>query len=83
MASGAGTIGRVAARIRARRRKRRLTQTALTKAAGVSRELSRLEAGRHDPKLSVLERIANALKVPLATLVKGGAVDALCRATSR
>jgi transcriptional regulator with XRE-family HTH domain len=71
MASGAETIGRVAARIRAQRRKRRLTQTALAKEAGVSREhLSRLEAGRHDPRLSVLKRIANALKVPLATLVK-------------
>ena len=74
MAGGAGTIGpvgRVATRIRALRLKRHLTQAALAKEAGVSREyLMRLEARQYDPRLSVLERIAKALKVPLTALVK-------------
>ena len=74
MAGGAGTIGpvgREATRIRALRLKRHLTPAALAKESGVSREyLMRLEAGRYDPRLSVLERIAKALRVPLTALVK-------------
>lgn len=74
MAGGSGTIGpvgRVATRIRTLRVKRHLTQAALAKKAGVSREyVTRLEAGRYNPTLSVLDGIARALKVHLAALVK-------------
>jgi transcriptional regulator with XRE-family HTH domain len=74
MVDSAGTIGpvrRVAARIRTLRKRRPFTQAALAKDAGVTREYrSRLKGGRHDPKLSVLDGIARALKVRLAAIVK-------------
>ena len=64
-------ISRVPIRIRALRHKRGFSQAVLAKRAGLSREyVARLEAARHDPKLSVLERIAKALKVSVAELVK-------------
>ncbi|MBI4218826.1 MAG: helix-turn-helix transcriptional regulator, partial [Chloroflexi bacterium] len=38
--------------------------------AGMHRpNLSRLEAGRHEPSLDILEKVANALGVPVADLV--------------
>ena len=38
--------------------------------AGLSREyVARLEAGRHDPTITVLTRIAKALKVSVADLL--------------
>ena len=62
---------RVAERIRTLRVERDLTQEVLAKTAGISREyLTRLESTRHNPTLRVLERIANALKVPLAAHVQ-------------
>jgi transcriptional regulator with XRE-family HTH domain len=65
---------RVATRIRTLRTlrtERDLTQIVLAKTAGISREyLGRLEAARQNPTLGVLDRIANALKVPLTALVK-------------
>ena len=49
-------------RLKGLREAKRLTQEALAKKAGVSRAyLSRLEMGRHDPPLSMLERLAKAL----------------------
>jgi transcriptional regulator with XRE-family HTH domain len=46
-----------------------MTQDALATAAGVSRGyLSRLEMGRHDPPLSLLRRLAKALKVTVGEL---------------
>jgi XRE family transcriptional regulator, fatty acid utilization regulator len=66
-----GPISRVAMRIRVLRLERGLTQARLAEQASISREhLARLEAGRHDPRLSVLERIAAALKVSAAELLK-------------
>jgi XRE family transcriptional regulator, regulator of sulfur utilization len=51
--------------------KRRLTQSALAQKAGISREyLTRLEAGRYDPKVGVVDRIAKALKTPITALVR-------------
>ena len=48
-----------------------MTQAALATKAGVSRAyLSRLEMGLHDPPLSRLRKLARALKVPLAKLVR-------------
>lgn len=50
---------------------RGMTQKALAKKAGVSREyVARLETGRHDPSLSTLAKLAKALGVPVARLVE-------------
>ena len=47
-----------------------MTQEALAIKAHVSRAyLSRLEMGRHDPPLSLLRRLAKALRVPVAELL--------------
>jgi len=48
-----------------------MTQATLAAKAGVSRGyLSRLEIGQHDPPLSTLLRLAKALRVPVAELLK-------------
>jgi len=58
-------------RIRQRRIDLGMTQEQLASKAEVSREyIVRLEAAKHDPTLSVLERIAKALKVDIAKLLK-------------
>lgn len=63
-------IRRVLIRIRALRRDRGFSQAMLATKAGLSREyVARLEAGRHDPTITVLTRIAKALKVSVADLV--------------
>lgn len=50
--------------------RRGLTQAALAQKANVSREyLSRLESGGQNPTLSVIDRIARALKVSVAELL--------------
>jgi transcriptional regulator with XRE-family HTH domain len=61
---------RFAMRLRQIRRRRKMTQEALAIKADVSRAyLSRLEMGRHDPPLSLLRRLAKALRVPVAELL--------------
>lgn len=58
-------------RIRARREKLGLSQAELAKRAGLSRGyLIRVEAARQDPTLGTLEKLAKALRVKLADLVK-------------
>jgi predicted transcriptional regulator len=58
-------------RIRKRRLELGMTQGDLAEKANVSREyIVRLEAAKHDPTLSVLERLAKALKVDIAKLLK-------------
>jgi putative transcriptional regulator len=53
------------------RRERRLTQEQLAVKAGLTRGyLARLETGRHEPTLTMLQRLAKALKVTVADLVK-------------
>jgi transcriptional regulator with XRE-family HTH domain len=48
-----------------------LSQDALAKQVMISREyLNRLEAGRYDPTLSVVRRLAKALKVTVSKLVE-------------
>ena len=48
-----------------------MTQEQLADKAGISRTyLARLETARHDPTLSMLEKIAKALKVDVAKLLK-------------
>jgi DNA-binding XRE family transcriptional regulator len=61
------TVGR---KIRKMRNAKGLTQAELARAAGMVRpNLSRIEAGKHRPSLATLERIAAALKVPVADLI--------------
>jgi len=53
------------------REQRGLTQEQLAKRAGVSHGyIARLEIGMHDPSLSTLSKLAKALKVSVAELVK-------------
>jgi ribosome-binding protein aMBF1 (putative translation factor) len=64
-------IERVARRIRRLRERRGWSQQGLAERAGLSRTyLARLETARQDPTLSTLAKLAKALKVPLAELVK-------------
>ncbi len=58
-------------RLKALRRKQGLTQTALAKKAGISREfLARLEIGQQDPTLGTMTKLAKALKVPVVELLQ-------------
>ena len=52
------------------REEKGVTQQALARAAGMIRaNLSRIEASKHRPTLETIERIATALKVPVADLI--------------
>jgi transcriptional regulator with XRE-family HTH domain len=58
-------------RLKELREQKGLTQEALAEKIGVSRGyLSRLEMGRHDPSLSLLRRLARALMVDVAKLLR-------------
>ena len=64
-------IERMAMRIKAERRKRGWSQEELADKAGLSRTyLARLETARQDPTLSTLEKLAKALRVTVAKLLK-------------
>ena len=61
----------LAGNLKACRARRHLTQAALAAKAKISRGyLARLELGRQDPTLSVLRRLAKALNVSVARLVR-------------
>ena len=61
----------MAARIKAIRERRGLTQQELAKKAGIGRSyLARLETARQDPTLSTLEKIAKALRVKVRQLIE-------------
>lgn len=63
----ADTVG---ARVRALRQASGRTAMAVAEAAGMARSnFARLEAGTHEPRLSTLRRVAEALGVPLDALV--------------
>ena len=48
-----------------------LSQEALASKARITREyVNKLEAGRYDPTISVVQRLAKALKVTIAELVR-------------
>ena len=56
--------------IRKLREEKRITQEKLARAAGMIRaNLSRIEASKHRPTLETIERIATALRVPVADLI--------------
>ena len=53
------------------REARGMKQDAVAKKARITREyLSRLEAGRYDPTVGVLQRLAKALKVKVTELLE-------------
>jgi transcriptional regulator with XRE-family HTH domain len=63
---------RFAANLRARRRERGLSQDALARACKLRRtEISLLERGEREPRLSTVVRLARALRVPAASLLDG------------
>ena len=58
-------------RLKVLRGREKLTQDALAKKAGVYLGyVARLEIGRHDPKLSTLQRLAKALGVSVTELLE-------------
>jgi transcriptional regulator with XRE-family HTH domain len=59
------------ARLRQLRAERKMSQEALAEKAGISRVyLARMELGLHEPTLSMLEKLAKALKVTVGKLVE-------------
>ena len=61
----------MAARLKALRDRKGLTQVQLAEKSGVSRTyLARLESGRQDPTLSTLEKLAKALGVKVGRLLE-------------
>lgn len=62
---------RIARRVKEVRTRLRLTASALAARSGIRRpNISRIESGRHVPSLDTLERLAEALGVPVAELVR-------------
>lgn len=60
-------------RIASIRGQKKISQLSLSLKAGVSKSyLSDLENGRRNPSVLVLNRIASALKIPLASLFEKG-----------
>jgi len=65
------SVATLANRIKALRKKRGLIQKELAERAGLTLAyIGRLETGHYDPQLSTLRRLAKALKVKVAELVK-------------
>jgi transcriptional regulator with XRE-family HTH domain len=59
------------ARLKKLRQGRGLSQEALARKASITREyVNKLEAGRYDPTVGTLARLAKALGVPLADLLE-------------
>jgi transcriptional regulator with XRE-family HTH domain len=64
------TPRQIGMRLKKARKKKDMSQTALAMAAGISREYVRkLEAGRSDPTVGMLQRLAKALGVPVTALL--------------
>ena len=64
-------IEKMAATLKRLRERRGLTQEQLAEAAGISRTyLARIETAKHDPTLTIIEKLAKALKVKPAELLK-------------
>jgi transcriptional regulator with XRE-family HTH domain len=58
-------------RIKALRERQGMSQATLATKAKISREyVNKLEAGRYDPTLGVVQRLAKALKIKLSDIVK-------------
>jgi transcriptional regulator with XRE-family HTH domain len=64
------TPRQIGMKLRKLREEKGMSQTALAKKARISREhLNRLEAGRYDPAVGVVQRLARALRVSLMELL--------------
>jgi transcriptional regulator with XRE-family HTH domain len=62
---------RLVMRLKDLRAKQGLSQADLAEKAGLTREyIARLETGHHDPSLSVLLKLAKALKVKVGRLLE-------------
>ncbi|MBI1734639.1 MAG: helix-turn-helix transcriptional regulator [Candidatus Rokubacteria bacterium] len=71
MPARSGATKRVAERVVEIRIRRNFSQETLARKARINRvTLARLERALHPPRLDTLERIARALGVPLAELVR-------------
>ena len=69
--SKAAAAQRIARRVKEVRTRLGLTASALAARSGIQRpNISRIESGRHMPSLDTLERLAEALGVPVAELVR-------------
>ena len=65
------TVDPFPSKLRWWRRRRGLTQHNLATRAGLSRSyLARVETARHDPTLTVLRKLAKALRVDIAKLLR-------------
>ena len=63
-------LEKIGTRIKSLRAKRGLTQKELAERAGISHGyLARLETGRHEPTLTMLGKLAKALRVKTAELL--------------
>jgi transcriptional regulator with XRE-family HTH domain len=65
------TPKQIGMRLKKTRKKKGMSQTALAIAARISREYVRkLEAGRSDPTVGMLQRLAKSLGVPVTALLE-------------
>ena len=65
------TPKRLGMRLKKLRNARGMSQDALAKQTNITREyVNKLEAGRYDPTVGVVQRLAKALKVSVAELLQ-------------
>ena len=65
------TPRQIGMKLKGTRKAKGLSRYALAKVAGVSREyITKLEAGRSDPTVGMLQRLAKALGVPVTALLE-------------
>ena len=65
------TPRQIGMKLKQTRKAKGLSRYALAKVAGVSREyITKLEAGRSDPTVGMLQRLAKALGVPVTALLE-------------
>jgi transcriptional regulator with XRE-family HTH domain len=64
-------VGDFGSNLRAARKKRKWTQEDLAGRSGVQAgEISRMEAGKRDPQVSTVEKLAVALEIPPGQLLE-------------
>jgi transcriptional regulator with XRE-family HTH domain len=64
-------VGDLGINLRAARQRLQLTQEQVAERSGVhATEVSRIEAGKRDPKVSTLERLAAAVELPPGQLLE-------------
>ncbi|MDX6581422.1 MAG: hypothetical protein QOI10_606 [Solirubrobacterales bacterium] len=64
-------VGNLGKNLRAARHRLELTQEQVAERSGVhATEVSRIEAGKRDPKVTTLERLAAAVEVPPGRLLE-------------